>query len=68
MRCKRCHRIIKDPESIKLGYGPVCLEREFGIPAARRDKRRKQAEADEDAPVDGQLTIWDFVTINPYGR
>lgn len=23
-RCKRCHRIIKNPSSVIHGYGPVC--------------------------------------------
>lgn len=25
-RCKRCNRILTDPESIKRGYGPECIE------------------------------------------
>lgn len=23
-RCNRCHRVIRDPASIKRGFGPVC--------------------------------------------
>jgi hypothetical protein len=30
MRCRKCRRILTDPESIKLGYGPVCYENAFG--------------------------------------
>ena len=26
-RCKRCGRLLKDPESQRLGYGRVCLEK-----------------------------------------
>ncbi len=27
-RCRRCHRTLKDPESIELGYGPVCRKKQ----------------------------------------
>jgi hypothetical protein len=27
IKCKRCSRQLKDPESRKIGYGPTCLER-----------------------------------------
>ena len=27
-KCKRCHRALKNPESQKVGYGPVCRVRE----------------------------------------
>lgn len=26
-RCKRCHRKLKDLQSIELGYGKVCYEK-----------------------------------------
>lgn len=26
-RCRRCGRQLKDKQSIKLGYGPVCYEK-----------------------------------------
>lgn len=26
-KCKRCGRILKDCDSQKLGYGPVCLKK-----------------------------------------
>lgn len=29
-RCKKCHRPLKDPMHIELGYGPVCFKKEFG--------------------------------------
>lgn len=25
--CKRCHRALKDPASVKRGYGPVCWKK-----------------------------------------
>lgn len=24
MRCGKCHRLLKDPKSIAIGYGPEC--------------------------------------------
>ncbi len=29
-RCKKCHRPLKDPSHIELGYGPVCYKKTFG--------------------------------------
>lgn len=26
-RCRRCNRPLTDPESIRLGIGPICLEK-----------------------------------------
>lgn len=29
-RCKRCHRVLTDLESIEVGYGNTCYKKEFG--------------------------------------
>lgn len=29
-RCKRCHRVLKDPESIASGLGPSCRRKLYG--------------------------------------
>jgi len=29
-RCRRCGKSLKNPQSIRLGIGPVCLMREIG--------------------------------------
>ena len=26
-RCERCHRKLKDPESVKRGLGPICAKK-----------------------------------------
>lgn len=26
-RCKKCHRIIKNPKSVTNGYGPTCWKK-----------------------------------------
>lgn len=60
MKCKRCHRKLKDPESIKLGYGPVCYEKEFG---ASMQKKRVQTSQDSNIEdqLPGQMSIWDYM-------
>ena len=40
--CMRCHRKLRNPNSMKIGYGPVCAKAS-GI-AAPKIKTRKQAE------------------------
>lgn len=31
-RCLRCHRVLKDVEAQKIGYGKICYEKLFGKP------------------------------------
>lgn len=26
--CRRCHRKLKDPRSMKIGFGPICAAKE----------------------------------------
>ncbi len=26
-RCERCHRKLKDPDSVKRGLGPICVKK-----------------------------------------
>jgi hypothetical protein len=41
VRCRRCHRALKNPESRTKGYGPICIARE----AEERLEAQKMAEA-----------------------
>jgi hypothetical protein len=34
--CRRCGKVLKNPISIRLGIGPVCLEKETGKPKGSR--------------------------------
>ena len=34
MKCKRCHREIKNPKSVQNGYGPVCWSKIAAHPVA----------------------------------
>jgi hypothetical protein len=42
-RCRRCGKVLKTPESIAAGIGPVCLLREIAAAAkiVEKPKRRK---------------------------
>lgn len=40
-RCKRCGRILKNPEAVRLGYGSVCFNKLFPVklkPLWRKDE------------------------------
>jgi hypothetical protein len=30
-RCGHCNRTLSDPNSMKVGYGPVCYKKLFGV-------------------------------------
>lgn len=38
VRCRKCHRTLKDPESRARGYGPVCYRAAGGVSPARNKK------------------------------
>ena len=40
VKCKRCNRPLKNPESIKLGYGITCAKKEKII-IPRKQKKEK---------------------------
>lgn len=35
-RCKRCHRVLRDPESISVGFGKTCFEKTVGKKIGRK--------------------------------
>ena len=41
IRCRRCHRALKNPDSRAKGYGPICIVRE----AKERMEAQELAEA-----------------------
>lgn len=65
-RCEACGRRLVDPESMRLGLGPVCLERQRGrglvvggkarpsvlIKVATRFKRRRRSDPGQ-LPLEG---------------
>ena len=53
-KCRKCGRRLTDPESRARGFGPECWE-EITLMI-----RRAREEA-ENAPVPGQMSIFDFL-------
>ena len=43
-KCKRCGRELSHPNSVRVGYGPVCYEREFGVPIPSGGKPEEEIE------------------------
>lgn len=64
MICGRCGRRLKDPESIKIGYGPVCRA-ELGIETERKSDRKSNrsfpqfTDAEKEFDIPGQMSIFD---------
>ena len=65
MRCKRCHRKLRDPEAIASGYGRKCYIKIFGKRPKTESTKPKQSRAvriavsgNEQLP--GQLSIYDL--------
>lgn len=62
-RCNRCHRKLKTPEAIEVGFGSACYKKLFG----KTLKPRKRAYSlpalkqvtEENQEIEGQLSIFD---------
>lgn len=65
MICGRCGRKLKDPESIKLGYGPVCRA-EMGIKKeGKRSTKPKvgtssSSDNKRELEIPGQMSVFDM--------
>lgn len=59
MKCRKCGRELKDPESIAIGIGPVCRERDHKMRARHTGYR---------AAVPGQMTLFDIWEEDDGGR
>ena len=59
MVCGCCGRKIKDPVSLKIGYGPVCRKK-MGISNNRKKKNRRNLKpVIKDFDIPGQTSIYD---------
>jgi hypothetical protein len=38
-RCGHCNRTLRDPDSMKIGYGPVCYKKLYGIPLRKTNTK-----------------------------
>lgn len=65
MKCGVCGRVLKNPDSRKIGYGPVCYKRLFGSPPPKEKvQKEKQADGSEEFHnyvIPGQMQISDFL-------
>ncbi len=59
-RCALCGRTLKDPKSIKLGYGPTCYRKYMWGDIAKADKENDGLLSPSGLPtydIPGQVTI-----------
>lgn len=50
-RCRYCHRVLKDVESIARGFGPVCYGR------ISKKRKRRNGGANSSAEAEESITI-----------
>ncbi len=60
MRCAKCGKLIRNPESVRAGYGPVCYEKLFGKQPEIRGPNCRTGESDDD-DIPGQMSIEDLI-------
>lgn len=67
-RCRRCHRVLKDPESISIGFGKTCFEKTTGK-AAHKSMRKPRSGvivngATKRKYKDNNMSIFDLISEN----
>ncbi len=64
MKCLSCGREIRNQDSIRIGYGPVCYERLFGKRDGQKGqpKQKDGSENRQEKDIPGQMTLTDFFT------
>ena len=62
MKCRKCGKKIRNPDSVEVGYGPVCYRRLFG---GNLKRPRRAGDNPEESMVDiqipGQMELSDFI-------
>lgn len=63
MKCSVCGRMLRNSQSMELGYGPVCYKRKFGFPIRVRqsDKISSSVGKIPDYNTPGQITIEEYL-------
>lgn len=51
VRCRQCNRILKNPDAIEKGIGPVCARKVGAVTVG--SKHRNDSDNDEISPYDG---------------
>lgn len=62
MQCGRCGRKLKDPESIRIGYGPTCrammgIKTKEKVRKAGKSKTSASKEQEAEGNIPGQMSI-----------
>lgn len=64
MKCPVCGRNLKSIRSIKLGFGPVCYKRKFGVtPHSRCKCVNVSVEENFDYNLKGQISIAEYLQM-----
>lgn len=66
MKCPVCGRNLKSIRSIKLGFGPVCYKRKFGVTPRTRGKCKNLGAPERKISGDnleGQISIEDYLQM-----
>lgn len=59
-RCRRCHRRLKTPEAVAIGFGSSCYKKLFGKALKKTPEReRKQLGISGKGEVEGQMFLFD---------
>ncbi len=63
MKCGVCGRTLRNPDSKKMGYGPVCYKRTFGSSPrqGRRDQKEPPPESAGFYEIPGQISMEDYL-------
>lgn len=59
-RCKKCGKILKDPDSIARGYGPECWYQMTGEVVSKKGSQKRKK------PMKGQMSLFDYAKFNIY--
>lgn len=63
-RCRRCHRKLKTPEAIEVGFGSVCYKKLFGKPLKQSITGKRYSDCSDRSAVvqevKGQISIFDL--------
>lgn len=70
MQCGRCGRKLKDPESISIGYGPICrdvmgIRDKKKIRKASNPKNHASSEQETEIDIPGQMSFMDNPNFLP---
>lgn len=64
MICSVCGRILKNPKSAEIGYGPVCYRKMFGHTLqANRSRAESPAGSIPEYDIPGQMTVEEYLRM-----